>query len=444
MPATTRLPESTQSTASSPLQLSLGDALASSRHALTPKPPEPIESNVTQDPTAAGAMPITMVRKLEKKSPVLPLGIAAKTAETSVTDLAASPTPSSPASCNGDSRRFSFQSITSRARRSLSMKSSVALDIQPRRQSMNAVAHARSQSLSTNTRRLSKSQRGSSMSSFTPLAPFTHRGSGLSDDSSDTSSLVPSSASSASEIDWQAQIVEGLVIEDVDTESVRPKPTFLAVTSEYLVKLKCRADALGLFPGLAKETETEPATPNPKPLLVVPLSDVVSVFAAEASRPSFGLEVWWRTPSGDSFQDTRFWFKYPADREEYRRLISRKVKATQKDTGVWQPPPDVLEHLQSIHRRLEPAFAQRAIKVFPVVPRGPTRKLFSGETEERQKKEKPSLWLVFGEYLCHVVAVQRAKPGEFKSQHKTYGLVSLEKIRGDFDNREERFNLTFR
>lgn len=284
------------------------------------------------------------------------------------------------------------------------------------------------------------------MSSFTPLAPFTHRGSGLSDDSSDTSSLVPSTASSSSEIDWQAQIVERLVMEDVGTEFVRSKPTFLAVTSEYLVKLRCRADAFGLFPGLAQDTDTEPVTPNPNPtpLLVIPLSDVVSVFAAEASRPSFGLEVWWRTPSGDSFLDTRFWFKYPADREEYRRLIPLKAKATQKHTGVWQPPPDVLDHLQSIHARLEPAFAQRAARVFPVVPRGATRKLFSGETEERQKKEKPSFWLIFGEYLCHVVAVQRTKPGEFKSQHKTYGFVSLERIRGDFSNLEERFNLTFR
>lgn len=389
-------------------------------------------------------MSITMDRKLEKKPPLLPLGIA-KTAETSVTDLAGSPIPGSPASGNGDSRRFSFQSIKSRARRSLSIKSSATLDTQPRRQSMGAVAHARSQSLSENSRKLSKSQRGSSMPSFTPLAPFTHRGSGLSDDSSDTSSLVPSTASSSSEIDWQAQIVEGLVMEDVDTEFVRSKTTFLAVTSEYLVKLRCRADALGLFPGLTKETDTEDVTPNPIPLLVIPLSDVVSVFAAESSRPSFGLEVWWRTPSGDSFQDARFWFKYPDDREEYRILISLNVKATQKHTGVWQPPPDVLEHLQSLHARLEPAFTHRAVRVFPVVPRGPTRKLFSGETEERQKKEKLSFWLVFGEYLCHVVAVQRTKLGEFKSQHKTYGFVSLERIRGDFKkNREERFNLTFR
>lgn len=390
-------------------------------------------------------MSITMDRKLEKKPPLPPLGIA-KTAETSVTDLTGSPVPSSPASGNGDSRRFSFQSIKSRARRSLSIKSSITSDTQPRRQSMGAVAHDRSRSLSEDAKKLSKSQRGSSMSSFTPLAPFTHRGSGLSDDSSDTSSLVPSTASSSSEIDWQAQIVERLVMEDVGTEFVRSKPTFLAVTTEYLVKLRCRADAFGLFPGLAQDTDTEPVTPNPNPtpLLVIPLSDVVSVFAAEASRPSFGLEVWWRTPSGDSFLDTRFWFKYPADREEYRRLIPLKVKATQKHTGVWQPPPDVLDHLQSIHARLEPAFAQRAARVFPVVPRGATRKLFSGETEERQKKEKPSFWLIFGEYLCHVVAVQRTKPGEFKSQHKTYGFVSLERIRGDFSNLEERFNLTFR
>lgn len=422
-----------------------GDAeIDTTRHALTLKAPEPIDSSVTQDPTAtAGAMSIAMDRKLEKKPPLLPLGIA-KTAEASVTDLAGSPIPSSPASGNGDSRRFSFQSIKSRARRSLSIKSSTALDTQPRRQSMGAVAQPSSQSPSENSKKLSKSQRGSSMSSFTPLAPFTRRGSGLSDESSDTSSLVPSTASSSSEIDWQAQIVEGLVMEDVDAEFVRSKPTFLAVTSEYLVKLRCRADALGLFPGLAKETDNEDVTPNPIPLLVIPLAHVVSVFAAEASRPSFGLEVWWRTPSGDSFLDTRFWFKYPADREEYRRLISLKVKATQKYTGVWQPPPDILEHLKSIHGRLEPAFAHRAVRVFPVVPRGPTRKLFAGETEERQKKEKLSFWLVFGEYLCHVIAVQRTKLGELKSQRKTYGFVSLERIRGDFDNREERFNLTFR
>ncbi|KAK1828416.1 protein NLRC3, partial [Podospora conica] len=388
-------------------------------------------------------MSITMDRKLEKTPPALPLGLA-KTADTSVTDLAASPTPSSPASFDGDSRRFSFQSIKSRARRSLSIRGSVATDAPARRQSMSAIAHARTQSLSSNARKLSKSHRGSSASSFTPLAPFTQRVSGLSDDSSDTSSLVPSSSSSSSGIDWQAQIVEGLVVEDVDTESVRPKPTLLAVTSEYLVKLKCRADALGLFPGLAKDTDTEPVTPNPSPLLVIPLSDVVSVFAAEGSRPSFGLEVWWRTPSGDSFRDACFWFKYPVDREEYRRLISRKVKASRKDTGVWQPPPDILDHLQSIHQLLEPAFAQRQVKVFPVVPRGTTRRLFSGEAEERQKKEKPSFWLIFGEYLCHVVAVQRAKSGEFKSQRKSYGFVSLERIRGDFDSREERFNLVFR
>ena len=385
-----------------------------------------------------------MDRELEKKPTVLALGIA-KTAETSVTDLAGSPTPSSPASSDGDSRRFSFQSIKSRARRSLSIKGTVGAAIQPRRQSMSASAQARSQSISTHARKLSKSHRGSPAASTPSFSPLVHRGSGLSDASSDISGIVPSSSSSSSGIDWQAQTVEGVVALEADTQFMRTKTPFLAVTSEYLVKLKCRADVLGLFPCLAQKTEPEPANPNPTPLLVIPLSEVVSVFAAEASRPSFGLEVWWRTHSGVSFEDTCFWFNYPTDREEYNNLICRNVRITQQatDLSILQPPPDVFEHLQSVHGQEEPAFAQRKLEVFPVVPRGATRKLFSKETDERQKKEKPSYYLAFGVYLCHLIVVQRVKPGEFTSQHKSYGFVSLEKIRSDFTSREERFNLTF-
>lgn len=384
--------------------------------------------------------------EIDRRAQLSPL----KTAETSVCDVLASPEstiPSSPSSSDGD-RRFSLHSIKDRARRSLSTR---------------GLRYERSNSSSSNCnsrqgshlRKLSKS-RPNSTSSFS-LSTSTRRTSSFSTSELSTAD-TPSTIAPNSNVDWQAQRVEAIAPLEPDPQLFRTKTAYLAVTSDYLIKLKSRGDALALFPFLAENASTaelestttgSTASSVPELPVVIPLASIVSVFPAESTRPSFGMEVWWKS-GGVCFHQASFFFSLPSERDTQIHVLVQAMRSASRndesDNDASRPSPEIVPVLNQIQLVAEPAFQHRKLQVFPVVPRAELRKEYMSKMEDSAKKpqEVPAFYLAVGTYLCHLIVVQKGKAGEPVRQMKSFGLVTLHSVKGDWAAHEERFNLSFR
>ena len=378
-------------------------------------------------------------------------------------DSAASPAssvapPSFAPDPEGHHRTFSLSSIKSRTWRSFSRERDLTPD------AANGSSHSRA-------RRLSKS-RPLSSSSSSRLDPPSHPDSLVVYDPanpgrpsfspSDNASLAASS--SACSVDWRSQHVEGAAPLETDAGLIKSKTPFLVATTDYLVKTKSRADALALFPALAADGRgREGRGSPPEPLFVIPMAAIVSVLPAESLRPSPGIEVWWRNPlSGHAFCRSEFFFKHLSERNEQLRHIVRAMRANQHDDddgngngggGGSSSSSGYARHCQGVEWMLykvneieEPKFHHRKPEIFPVVPRGNTRKDYIPKPEDASKKsqEAPAFYLVVGTYLCHLVEIHRGKNGEPVCRHRSYGLVTLESFRAEWILHEERFIVTFR
>ncbi|KAK3997316.1 hypothetical protein QBC44DRAFT_338764 [Cladorrhinum sp. PSN332] len=362
-------------------------------------------------------------------------------------------TPSSPISSEGDHRRsFSLTSLRStRGFRSLST-SNRERDLTPDSSNISR-GHSRklskSRPLSSSSPRDSPSRRGSAISEDHISSINSIRSSinnRLSFSVADNLSLA--TTSSTSSIDWKSQNIEGAAPLESDSTLLKTKNPFLVVTTDYLVRTKSRADANALFPGLAAEWgKQESHIAAPEPHLVIPTSSIISVFIAESTRPSFGLEVWWKGQSGHSYFRSDFFFNLPKERNEMLHYIIRAMRLNQQDEiDPMRRCADVEPLLNKIQEVEEPRFADRKLEIFPVVPRGYTRKEYIPKMEDAAKKpqEGSAFYLVIGTYLCYLVEVQKSKGGEPTCRHKVFGLVTLECLQGDWSLQEERFIMTFR
>lgn len=357
--------------------------------------------------------------------------------ESDTSDTASSPAttaPSSPTSADGDQRTFSLSSIKGRAWRSFSNRE--------RDSTLESGSSFRS-----HARKLSKSRPLSSSQFDLP----SRRGSVVSDcrlSLSTTDSLGAVSTTPSLSIDWKSQKIEGAVPLEPETHRSKTKTIYLVTTTDYLIKAKSPSDPLPL---LKKHTAGEGRHENnstPEPLLVIPITAIVSVFTAESTKPWFGLEVWWKNPmSSQSFCRADFFFHHPSRRNEQMHDILRAMRASQQEeSGSLRPCQDVEGMLNRIHEAEESRFHRRKPEIFPVVPRGNTRRGCMPKLEDATKKtqESPAFYLVVGTYACHLVEIQKGKGGEPASQHKTYWLVTLESFKGEWMLHEERFNITFR
>lgn len=374
--------------------------------------------------------------------------------------------PSSPVSSDGDHRRaFSLNSLKSRALKSLSSNSDLKKrDITPN--GTGIVDNTPGQGFKSHARKLSKSG----------PRPFSsasgRRGSNISEDhiqnansrrlsfSVATDSLSFMTSSTSSSVDWRSQHVEGAGPLETDSTILKTKTPYLIVTTDYLVKVKNRSDALALFPCLATEAERQkPSNNNPEPIFAIPTSSIISAFPAESTRPSFGIEVWWKGLTGNSFYRSDFFFNLPKDRNEQLYGIIRAMRVAHQDdqpemdtdgSGSIRRCADVEGLLSRIQNIEEPKFANRKLEIFPVVPRGNTRKEFIPKAEDATKKpqESSAFYLVVGMYLCYFVEVQRGASkgggGELTRTYKTFGLVTLESFKGEWTRHEERFIISFR
>ncbi|KAL2270400.1 hypothetical protein VTJ83DRAFT_2584 [Remersonia thermophila] len=363
--------------------------------------------------------------------------------------------PSSPASCDGYHRTFSLSSI-----RSLSWRSHNDKELQG--------GFERARSFRARVRRLSRS-RQASLSSFSDDFSFHRGGSeapeghgGLSPttcSTPDTASVANTapSAFSPSSIYWTAQKVEGHAPLEPDPGLLKAKAPHLVVTLSYLIKMKSLADAQALFPELASDAGKRSSRgPAPSPQLVIPVDAIVSAFPAESTRPpSCGIEVWWRNPQSSSHASLCrcdiLSFSTWEQRNEQLRHIAHAIRASHHDeNSPLRPWQDLRPLLERVHDATEhPRSHHRRPDIFPVVPRGATRRECMPRLDEAGKKhqEVPAFFLVVGTFFCHLVEVHRvAKAGGEPPvcRHRTYGLVTLEELKGEWMLQDERFSMTFR
>ncbi|KAJ4375736.1 hypothetical protein N0V85_009030 [Neurospora sp. IMI 360204] len=375
-----------------------------------------------------------------------------------VTTIPGSPASSNSVTVEGDHKLFSLSNLSHRTKRSHSSRDSSVFEYSVTGPAPGNTHHSNSTSSNSSAnhnprpssfshrRKLSKSQRPVSA----PFEVMNRRSSGFSDDISRMSvaDTLSTCTTTPATIEWKSQDVEGFSALETDTKLLTTKTPYLVVTTDYLVKVKNRADVFALFPQLQSDGQ-RPASmaPPPEPILVVPTTSIVSVFVAESTKPSFGLEVWWKAQSGVSFLHTTFYFDLPTDRDEQLYNIVQTIRGPHiEEEDFARRSVEVSELIRTIQETEEPKFVNHNLQIFPVVPRGITRKEsgFKQEDDPKKPQESPAFYLVIGPHLCYFIELQRGKNGDLVCKHKTFGLVTLELFKADWTIHQERFNITFR
>lgn len=250
-------------------------------------------------------------------------------------------------------------------------------------------------------------------------------------------------------IDWKTQHVEAHCALEADPQVLRSKPTYLVVTQDYIVKMKTKNEALTTFPQISSGQggkESTSLVPPPEPMLVIPVHMVVSVFLAESSRPSFGIEIWWRSSSARAaYNSTQIFFCLPRERSDHMARISQQLKAkNQEFPEASLVPLEVEAQIFKIFAEEEPGFKTCKPEIFPVVRRSSVKDdAHSSKLDKARKVQDGSSWyLAVGRNLCYLVEAGPGSPLDVRYQ--SFGLVNLEVFRANWTIHEERFVLSFR
>lgn len=248
-------------------------------------------------------------------------------------------------------------------------------------------------------------------------------------------------------IDWKSQRVEAHCALEADPQ-VRSRPqAYLVVTSDYIVKMRSRSEALAAFPQIGPFGGREGGglqMPTPEPALVVPVHMIVSVFLAESSRPSFGIDIWWRSAAcRAAYCSTQVFFGLPQHRSELMATIVAQLKAKHVEfPEASLVPLEVEAQILHIFAREEPGFKTCKPEIFPVVRRTSVREDVHSKDKARKSQDGPSWYLALGRNSCYLAEVAPGLPVEVKYQ--SFGLVTLDVFRANWTFHEERFVLSFR
>ncbi|KAK7703918.1 hypothetical protein SLS64_008864 [Diaporthe eres] len=249
-------------------------------------------------------------------------------------------------------------------------------------------------------------------------------------------------------IDWKTQRVEAHCALEADPQVLRSKPTYLVVTQDYIVKMKTKNEALTTFPQISSGPgkENTSLVPPPEPMLVIPVHMVVSVFLAESSRPSFGIEIWWKSSSARAaYNSTQIFFCLPKERSDHMTKISQQLKAkNQEFPEASLVPLEVEAQIVKVFAEEEPGFKTCKPEIFPVVRRTSVKDdAHSSKLDRTRKVQDGSSWfLAVGRNLCYLVEAGPGSPLDVRYQ--SFGLVNLEVFRANWTIHEERFVLCFR
>lgn len=263
-----------------------------------------------------------------------------------------------------------------------------------------------------------------------------------------TSSRLPSTGIDfKTAIDWKSQRVVAHCALEADPQ-VRSKPQpYLVVTSDYIVKMRSRTEALAAFPQIGPFGGKESGglhMPTPEPTLVVPVHMIVSVFLAESSRPSFGIDLWWRSATcRAAYCSTQAFFSLPQDRSELISTIVKQLKAKNVEfPEASLVPLEVEAQIVNIFAKEEPEFRTCKPEIFPVVRRTSVREDVHSKDKARKSQDGSSWYLALGRNSCYLAEVGPGLPVEVKYQ--SFGLVTLDVFRANWTFHEERFVLSFR
>ncbi|KAI1755387.1 RNI-like protein [Xylaria castorea] len=232
---------------------------------------------------------------------------------------------------------------------------------------------------------------------------------------------------------------------------LKPKREYLVLTPSALFKFRSRAAAEQQFPNIfTAEQGLSPLSPveshtslkdlSNKAETSVPLEKVVSVFKDEGTRPSFGLEIWWKgSNTTHALTSLEIDFRLPDERDDWLKQIRQAVRARAKAVGEERAPSEIEACFAPIlgagHERDGP------IDIYPVVPRRP----YLRSTVELKKnwRESSSFYLVFSKYsllLAHFPAPSNGQ--KVTSNLARFGFVTLSRVR--VNAMDERFDLVFR
>lgn len=249
-------------------------------------------------------------------------------------------------------------------------------------------------------------------------------------------------------IDWKTQVVEDHCAIEPDPQVLRSKPSYLIVTQDYLVKMKTKAEALAAFPQIRPDIDEQhnSLVPPPDPVLVVPMHMMVSVFLAESSRPSFGIEFWWRSSScRAAYCSTQIFFSLPKERSGMMDCIVTQLKAKNSEfPDASLVPLEVEAQIMHTFQQEEPDFNTCKPEIFAVVKRTSVKDDFhTNKLDKARKAQDGNSWyLAVGRNLCYLAEVGPGLPIDFKYQ--ALGLVTLDAFRANWAFHEERFIMTFR
>ena len=249
-------------------------------------------------------------------------------------------------------------------------------------------------------------------------------------------------------IDWKTQRIEAHCPVEADPHVLRSKPTYMVVTQDYIVKMKSKADALITFPqiGAGPGKDNSSTVASPEPLLVIPIHMVVSVFLAESSRPSFGIEIWWKSSSSRAaYNSTQVFFSLPQERADLMGKIVQQLKAKNTEfPDASLVPLEVEAQIMKIFMEEEPGFKACKPEIFPVVRRTSVREdAHSAKMDKTRRAQDGASWyLAIGRNMCYIAEAGPGSPVDVRYQ--SLGLVNLIDFRANWTLHEERFVLSFR
>lgn len=252
-------------------------------------------------------------------------------------------------------------------------------------------------------------------------------------------------------IDWRTQIVEAHCAIEPDPQVLRGKPSYLLITQDYIVKMKSRTEALAAFPQIAEgngRPNHHSLVPPPDPVLVVPVHLMVSVFLAESSRPSFGIDLWWRSSScRAAYCSAQLFFSFPKERSDMMATMVTQLKAKNIEfPEASLVPLEVEAQIMHILEQEEPDFTTCKPEIFPVVKRTTVKEDAHTSTKldkaRKAQQDGCSWYLAVGRNLCYMA---EAGPGlPIKVKYQALGLVTLDAFRAHWTFHEERFVMSFR
>ncbi|KAI1282455.1 hypothetical protein F5Y07DRAFT_240183 [Xylaria sp. FL0933] len=277
-------------------------------------------------------------------------------------------------------------------------------------------------------------------------------GSAIGRDSTSTQPTTPSIISRSASVHGgdPGPVIRAAALQP-EPSLLKSKKEFLVLTSSTLFKFKSRAAAEQQFPSISTLdhglASLSPIASHPSikdfsnaAEISVPLEKVVSVFKDEGTRPSFGLEIWWKGSSAANvFTSLEFDFRLPDERDDWLKQIRQAVKARARELGETRAPAEIEAIFSSILNAKNENSS--LVDVYPVIPRRPYTRL--ANELKKNWRDSSSFYLAFTKYSLVLAQFSSSSNGQKVNPSLVrFGVVTLSRVRVNVS--DERFDLVFR